>query len=89
MFKFFFALVAITTMLSIGIVGKIGKVETQTAQALKPAPVLIGADGSLTFPARKPSPDVVYNMRRALKMEDIEKLNALLFENQLFVAPNN
>ncbi len=89
MFKFFFALVAITTMISMSFVGKIGKIDSYTTQTLKPAPVLIGTDGSLTFPGRMPSPDTVYNLRRALKMEDVEKLNALLFENQLFVAPNN
>ena len=89
MFKFFFALVAITTMISMSFIGKIGKIDSYATEKFQPAPAMIGSDGSITFPGRMPKPEAVYEMRRALKMEDVEKLNALLFENQLFVAPSN
>jgi len=89
MFKIFFALVAVTTMVSMGFIGKMGKVGMIPTEQVQPAPVMIGTDGALTFPGRIPGPDTVYSLRRAIKMEDVEKLNAILFENHLFVAPSN
>lgn len=89
MFKFFFALVAIATMMSMNIIGKIGTISPVATDPLKPAPVMIEADGALSFPGRIPAPDTVYELRRAIQSEDVETLNAILFENHLFMAPNN
>ncbi len=69
-----------------GIVGKIGL--QGSAPVNKPAAMTIGANGSLAFPGRVPAPETVYQLRRAIQMEDMEALNALLIENQLFVAPS-
>lgn len=88
MFKIFFILVAIVTMMSMNIVGKIGTITPVSVAPLKPAPVMIASDGALTFPGRIPSPDTVYNLRRAIQEEDVETLNALLVENHLFMAPS-
>ena len=89
MFKFFFMLVAVTTMISMGLIGKMGKVGPAASQSITPAPMMINANGAISFPERIPSPDTVYKIRRALQTEDVETLNALLAENRLFVAPNN
>ncbi|NOX98671.1 MAG: hypothetical protein GXP30_02900 [Verrucomicrobia bacterium] len=89
MFKFFFALVAVVTMMSMNIVGKLGTTTPVSAAAVKPAPVIIESNGSLSFPGRIPAPDTIYELRRAIQSEDVETMNALLFENHLFMAPNN
>ena len=89
MFKFFFLLVAVTTMVSMSLIGNIGKVKPLAAANVKQAPVMIHDDGSVTFPGRIPAPATVYELRRAIRMEDVEKLNAILVKNRLFVAPNN
>lgn len=86
MFKLFFALVAIATMITMGIVGQMGKVSTSI---LEVAPIMIDSDGSLRFPGRAPAPETVHALRLAIQAEDMEKLNMLLVENYLFVAPNN
>ena len=68
MFKFFFALVALTTMISMSFIGKLGKIESYAAtETFTPAPVMIGTDGTLTFPGRMPAPEAVYQLRRAIK----------------------
>lgn len=54
---------------------------------IKPAAMLIHANGSISFPNRSPLPETVYELRRAVQTEDIEKLNALLVAHNLFVAP--
>lgn len=87
MFKFIFALVALATISSMGFIGKIGKISPP--KVIKPAPVMIEANGSLSFPGRIPAPDTVYELRLAIQKEDVEKLNELLFENHLFMAPSN
>lgn len=84
MFKFFFGLVAVSTIASMGIVGKIG---SKAPAPIKPAPVLIDSSGSVSFPGRVPSPDTVYELRRAIQMEDVETMNEILVQNHLFVAP--
>lgn len=92
MFKFFFALVAIVTMMSMSIVGDIGKIGTLkpvSTAPLKAAPVMIEANGALTFPGRIPAPEAIYELRRAIQTEDVETLNAILTENHLFMAPNS
>ncbi len=89
MFKFFFALVAIVTMISMNIVGKIGTVNPVSSAKTKPAPVIIEANGSLSFPGRIPAPDTIYELRRAIQSEDVETMNVLLFENHLFMAPHS
>ena len=86
MFKLFFMLVAIATMISMGLIGEIGKFAPMAP--IKAAPMMINQNGSLTFPGRMPSPNTVYDIRNAIQSEDIEKLNALLVENHLFVAPS-
>jgi len=86
MFKVFFALVAVTTMVSMGMIGKIGKISPIARVSI--APMMIHSNGSVSFPDRMPSPDTVYQIRRAIKMEDVEQLNAILVENNLFVAPS-
>jgi len=88
MFKFFFALVAVTTVISMGVIGKIGKVGTEVV-VIKPAPMIIEASGAVSFPGRVPKPQTVYELRRAIQMEDVEALNTILVKNHLFVAPNN
>jgi len=87
MFKFIFALVAFATISSMGFIGKIGKINSPAT--IEPAPVMLGTNGSIKFPGRMPAPDTVYELRRAIQMEDIEKLNEILFENHLFMAPSN
>lgn len=87
MFKIFFALVAVTTLVSMGVVGKIGS-QGQGSASVKPAAMTISADGALAFPGRVPAPETVYKLRRAIQLEDVETLNALLVKNRLFVAPS-
>jgi len=87
MFKFFFALVAITTMVSMSLIGKIGKVEHVGINGLKQAPMLIHTNGSISFPDRIPAPETVYEIRRLIENEDVERLNVILVKNNLFVAP--
>lgn len=91
MFKFFFFLVAVTTVLSMGIIGKIGKISTREVlpEPIKPAPMVIEADGGVSFPGRVPSPEMVYRIRNAILLENVEALNELLVANRLFVAPEN
>ena len=84
MFKFLFAIIAVVTLISMGFVGNLGKYKSYKVQA---APVIINSNGTLTFPGRIPSPDTVYDLRRAIEMKDTATLNALLVENHLFVAP--
>ena len=89
MFKIFFLLVAVTTMVSMSLIGNIGKVKSVGMADTKQAPVMIHENGSVTFPGRIPAPETVYELRRAIEMEDVEMLNAILVKNRLFVAPNN
>ena len=89
MFKIFFLLVAVTTMVSMSLIGNIGKVKPVGMADIKQAPVMIHENGSVTFPGRIPAPETVYELRRAIEMEDVEMLNAILVKNRLFVAPNN
>lgn len=89
MFKFFFALVAIVTMMSMNIIGKLGTTNPISATTIKPAPVIIEANGALSFPGRIPAPDTIYELRRAIQSEDVETMNALLFKNHLFMAPRS
>ena len=86
MFKLFFALVAVTTMVSMSLIGKMGKIET-VGTGTELAPMLIHSNGTVTFPDRLPSPETVYEIRRLIKVEDVEQLNAILVKNNLFVAP--
>lgn len=86
MIRFFFGLVAASTLTSVGIVEQIG---SNTATPIKPAPVLIGNSGSVSFPGRIPSPETVYQLRRAIQMKDKATMNKILVQNRLFVAPNN
>lgn len=71
-------------MISMGVVGKMGSYAPAT---VKSAPMTISTTGAVTFPGRIPSPDAVYKLRRAVQMEDMESLNALLIEHHLFLAP--
>lgn len=91
MFKFFFALVALTTIVSMGMIGKIGKVGSITSNdtVVQPAPMIVDVNGAISFPDRIPAPETVYQIRRALRMEDVEKLNAILVQNKLFMAPSS
>ena len=79
-------LVAVATMVSMGVIGNIGKLSPLAS--IKAAPMMINENGSLIFPGRMPAPNTVYDIRNAIESEDIETLNALLVENHLFVAPN-
>ncbi|MFK5924201.1 MAG: hypothetical protein QM496_18645 [Verrucomicrobiota bacterium] len=85
MFKLFFILIAITTMISMGVVGKMG---SYSPARVKPAPMTVSLSGAIAFPGRIPGPDTVFKLRRAVQMEDVETLNALLVENHLFLAPS-
>lgn len=76
-------------MVSMSFIGKMGKVGTIPTEQVQPAPVMIGTNGELTFPGRIPAPETIYSLRSAIQTEDVEKMNAILFENHLFVAPNN
>lgn len=86
MFKALFALTALTTIISMGIIGKMGMQQEETLAPLQPAPVLISANGAISFSGRIPDPEVVYQLRQAVQLNDAAALNALLVEHRLFLA---
>ncbi len=86
MVKFLFGLIAISTIVSMGIVGKIG---SQAPAPVKPAPVEVSDNGAISFPGRIPDPETVFQLRRAIQLEDMETLNKILVQNHLFMAPGD
>ena len=87
MLKPILALIAITAILSTGVVGKIGFQKSPTL--LQPAPMLIHSNGAITFPGRAPQPETVYQLRRAIQTENAEMLQTLLVKHRFFVAPSS
>ncbi len=84
MFKLLFTLVAITTIISMAFIGKMGM--QHDAAPLRPAPIMLSSTGAISFPGRIPAPEVVYQLRQAAQAKDAVALNALLVEHRLFLA---
>ncbi|MFK5924721.1 MAG: hypothetical protein QM496_21295 [Verrucomicrobiota bacterium] len=85
MFKLLFTLVAITTIISMAFIGKLGMQHGDNA-SLQPAPIMVSSTGAISFPGRIPAPEVVYQLRQAAQANDAATLNALLVEHRLFLA---
>jgi len=77
------------SMSIIGNISNIGEIMPAPIAPSTPAPVMIEVDGALSFPGRIPAPEAIYELRQAIQTEDAERLNAILAENHLFMAPNS
>lgn len=51
------------------------------------APIIIGNGGSVRFPKRFPNPEVLYEIRTAVKTDDFETLNDLLVKHNFYLLP--
>ncbi len=51
------------------------------------SPIIIGNSGSVRFPERFPSPEVVFQIQTAARTDDVQALNALLVEHRFYLLP--